>query len=215
MGSLKLFGSATTRSIIMLWIDVALKSGALAATVIATLRAGSRVSYLLEHDAIGIMEGPTIANSNESYPLFELSESFRHCVRLGIAPHLYEHVQSKLPVTTVVEPYPLSQRPYLPRRTIRQETTETDDTSTDESIPDESLVPEAVAQAEKEPSLWSLPYRSFKSAVSTVPSSISYTRKYLAITPQLASYWSSRLWNWRTETDEESDVEEDGKAISL
>ncbi|CAJ1889737.1 unnamed protein product [Cylindrotheca closterium] len=102
-----------------MWLDLALKGIGLASTIIATLRAGSRLAFLAEHDAIGILEGPTITRpsinesdkENESgASLFEISEAFRHCVRLSFAPHYYHNVQFQQPVSAVVEPYPLSGR---------------------------------------------------------------------------------------------------------
>ena len=83
----------------MVFLPVAALHGlAIAATMIATLRAGSRVVYLIQqpsHAGIGIMPGPTIdppssfQNKNEttispsSVALWELSEAFRHAVRLA------------------------------------------------------------------------------------------------------------------------------------
>jgi len=102
-------------------LDLALKGIGLASTIIATLRAGSRVAFLADHNAIGILEGPTITRppineSDKEYEsatsLFEVSEAFRHCVRLSFAPHFYQNVKFQQPVATVVEPYPLSARPY-------------------------------------------------------------------------------------------------------
>lgn len=113
-----------------MWLDVALKGIGLASTIIATLRAGSRAVFLVDRDAIGILEGPTITRPNASESdnddggtsLFELSEAFRHCVRLSFAPHLYENVKLRQPVSTVVEPYPLSTRPYIdPKQEDRKE----------------------------------------------------------------------------------------------
>lgn len=193
----------------MIWVDVAVKTAAVASAIIATLRAGSRAAYLLEHDGIGIMEGPTIKNTNESYPLFELSEAFRHCVRLSIAPDHYENVQQKQPVTTVIEPYPLSPKPYLPRKS-HTESSGSAAVDTDEA--DETVVTQETEGNEALlPSFWSRQYTAFTRTISTVPSSINYTGKYLARTPQIASYWTSRLWNKKREEPEECNLEEDGK----
>ena len=105
-----------------MWVDLVLKGIGLASTIIATLQAGSRVAFLTDHNAIGILEGPTISRppANETdkengsgTSLFEISEAFRHSVRLSFAPQLYESVKFDQPVETVVEPYPLSVRPHL------------------------------------------------------------------------------------------------------
>ena len=206
----------------MIWVDVAVRTAALASAIIATLRAGSRAAYLLEHDAIGIMEGPTIQRTaNESsYPLFELSEAFRHCVRLSVAPAYYENVQRKRPVITVVEPYLMSPKPYLPRATTKQPKISTDETTTTMTTvgkmleaKESALVPSIEDDSIKEaiPSFWSRQYSAFARALSNVPSSVNYTGKYLAMTPQIVSYWTERIWNWKREEAEESDLEEDGK----
>jgi hypothetical protein len=99
----------------MFWVDAALKGFSVIFTVIATLRAGSRAVYLIDHDAIGIMDGPAIERptGNESSIVYELSEAFRHCMRLSMAPHLYDKVKFQQPVNAVVEPYPLSVQAYL------------------------------------------------------------------------------------------------------
>ena len=105
----------------MVWLDTALAGASILSTVIATLRAGSRGVYLLNHDSIGIMNGPQIQRpaGNETNPLFDLSEAFRHCVRLSIAPQYYENVTFQRPVQQIVEPYPLYPQPY---KVIKRET---------------------------------------------------------------------------------------------
>lgn len=189
----------------MIWIDVAMKTAALASAIIATLRAGSRVAYLLEHDGIGIMEGPAIQNTNETYPLFELSEAFRHCVRLTIVPDQYENVETKRkPVNTVVEPYPLSPRPYL---AAKEETKETEKTSEGDVSNGSDAIVQIDASSQSKLSFW----RTVADTFGKIPSSVSYTGKYLAMTPQIASYWTSKLWNWKREAAEQSDLEEEGK----
>jgi hypothetical protein len=195
----------------MIWVDVALRTAALASAIIATLRAGSRATYLLEHDTIGIMEGPTIqknSNNETSSPLFELSEAFRHCVRLSSSPGYYENVQRKQPVLTVVEPYPLSPKPYLPRKTQTKS-----DVTTVENIVEatETAVVKQIEESKAITSFWGRQYSTFARTLSAVPSSISYTGKYLGMTPQLVSYWTARFWNLKREEPEEIELEEDGK----
>ena len=92
----------------MISVDSILRLIAYGASVMATLRAGSRVLYLSEHAAIGIVDGPLIqppsrnVTSNETDSttaipdrptLYEISEAFRHCVRLSLFPQDYEGVR--------------------------------------------------------------------------------------------------------------------------
>jgi hypothetical protein len=202
----------------MIWVDVALKTVALASTIIATLRAGSRAVYLMEHDAIGIMDGPLITKSvrdiNETNPLLELSEAFRHSVRLSIAPQFYENVQTAQPVfqkAAVGRPYPLSPRPYLElvehvSKKNSDDENDDDDDDNEEIITDEELdqmVEQMVTKQElmedKTPSFSSsvfkrLSYtRANKRILSSVTSTYQYTRKSLALTPQFASNLMSSL----------------------
>ena len=89
----------------MVWLDTALAGVSILSTVIATLRAGSRGIYLINHNAIGIMDGPRIQRpvGNETNLLFELSESFRHSVRLSFASQYYENVTVCRTVSKVEE----------------------------------------------------------------------------------------------------------------
>ncbi len=84
---------------------------AYALATIATLRAGSRVSYLISHDEIGVMEGPlilpprtldsdnNISSFNETDAnrniLYELAEAFRFSVHFALAPHMYAPIPSE------------------------------------------------------------------------------------------------------------------------
>lgn len=196
----------------MIWIDVALRAAALASAVIATLRAGSRVTYLMDHDGIGIMDGPVIQNTNDTYPLFELSEAFRHCVRLSIAPENYENVRSRQPVATVVEPYPLSPRPHLPQR--RQ--ADQEEISIHNLTEEIQNTPELSGFGDfktTQGSLWRTPYRTILQLFKTIPSTMSGTREYLAVMPQCVLYFTNRVWDWKKKRAEESDLEgdEEGK----
>lgn len=79
--------------------DALLSVAAYALATIATLRAGSRVSYLISHDEIGVMEGPLILPPNNltnndtevvpTNPLYELADAFRLSVHLALSPPLY------------------------------------------------------------------------------------------------------------------------------
>lgn len=188
----------------MIWIDTALKSAALASTIIATLRAGSRMAYLLEHDAIGVMEGPVIRNTNESYPLFELSEAFRHCVRLSIVPDQYENVQTtRQPVVADVEPYPLSPRPYISH--VDKEVKKTNDTTTStKNRP-------RLEDNQTRHSFWKQQFNYVASALPTFPSSISNTRRLIAKAPHVASFLGGKFWNRRRDSREKSQIDDEGK----
>jgi hypothetical protein len=211
----------------MFWVDLALKGVAVGSAIIATLRAGSRAVYLMEHDAIGIMEGPLIAKhveeGNYTNPLFELSEAFRHCVRLSIAPQNYKNVRLAQTsyLTTVVEPYPLSQRPVLvePPKTTQDD--KVDDKALDEEV--EKMIQEAIeTEMEKKSFLqrqwsrttnvasfvggaaWSTP----KFVASSFGGGMRSTSKYVALTPRLASYWAKRAWYWKSWKEDENDLED-------
>lgn len=107
----------------MLSIDAILNGFAVLSAIVATLRAGSRAIYISEHHSIGVMDGPlilppslqtttTISASSPSsavkitttcvtsthHALYELSETFRHCVRLAVLPSLYENVEHQVSV---------------------------------------------------------------------------------------------------------------------
>lgn len=63
---------------------------ACATAVISSLQAASRAKYLLEHNEIGIKEGPLILPpvGNESSPLWDLVQVFQHSVQFGLLYHL-------------------------------------------------------------------------------------------------------------------------------
>ena len=92
----------------MLWVDSVLRLIAYGTSIMATLRAGSRAWYLSQNSAIGTVDGPLIlppsvdtslnqTNSSLSSPshptLYEISEAFRHCVRLSLYPDDYQGVR--------------------------------------------------------------------------------------------------------------------------
>jgi hypothetical protein len=155
---------------------------------------------------IGIMDGPVIQNTNDTYPLFELSEAFRHCVRLSFAPEHYENVQRRKPVETVVEPYPLSPRPHLPHQR-KLDGDETSVTNLTDTLQHKEKSP--IGEFRKLGSIWTSQYQFIKQRIKGVPSSISGTWEYLAMLPQVVRYCASRMWNWRQEGGEESDFEGD------
>lgn len=120
----------------MVLFELTLSGVAFASTIIATLRAGSRAVYLMGHDGIGIMNGPMILppvispsqqnvtddddDEEQRYPkgdpaLYELSEAFRHAVRLSIIPNDYDELRMAQPAMAhyVAEQYSFSQRPSL------------------------------------------------------------------------------------------------------
>jgi hypothetical protein len=81
----------------MIYLERVLSAFALAQTILATIRSGSRALYILRGSgsplSIGVMEGPLIlpplANetdiSGSSSLLWEISSSFRHSVELALA----------------------------------------------------------------------------------------------------------------------------------
>jgi len=179
---------------------VAMKTAALASAVIATLRAGSRVAYLSEHDAIGVMDGPVIQNTNETYPLFELSEAFRHCVRLSFAPGFYQNVQSRQPVKQTVEPYNLSPQPYRARRVVNDDKKEPEAT---EKVENATKIIERIEYNSPKKSFWRRQRDSIVETFASVPSALSQARDYVSMAPHMASYWMDTLWNWRREKVED------------
>jgi hypothetical protein len=113
------------------WSDGVLTAFAFASTLVATLRAGSRALYLIEHEHIDVMEGPLILGpadmkSNETLetsPLWELAHFFKQGVCLALDPGSMEY--RVLPVETpqnekvIQEPYSLS--PFPARKAVVDE----------------------------------------------------------------------------------------------
>lgn len=98
------------------WVDGFVALVAYAATIVATLRAGSRALYLLEHDHIGVMEGPQILGPEdaakttaEPSPLWNICFAFTQSVQLALAPHSMEH---RVEFIAEEEPEPYSLSPY-------------------------------------------------------------------------------------------------------
>lgn len=196
--------------LIMLWIDLFFRSAALASAIVATLRAGSRVAYLLEHDGIGIMDGPAIQNTNETYRLFELSEAFRHCVRLSIAPGLYEDVERKKAVEPTVEPYALYPRPYLePDLQPEEADAGIDVTMTVPSDPIQNISHVLLEKVRNQEPFWIRRYNAAKESIQTIPTSIASAGSSIARMPNFLSSQVARFWNERENISGSIDNEED------
>jgi hypothetical protein len=83
--------------------DTFLAAFAYGSALVATLRAGSRALYLMEHDQIDVMDGPLILGPHdvtilpngtstiEVSPLWELASVFRESVRLALEPNTMEY----------------------------------------------------------------------------------------------------------------------------
>jgi len=189
----------------MVWVDVAFRTAALASTVIATLRAGSRAAYLIDHSAIGVMEGPSIHNPG----IHELSEAFRHAIRLGFAPDFYEEVEV-VEQHDVVEPYPLSTRPYIERK---------------EEEPASGSGVETLLQIEMKPkpNFLQRVQQSFsmtKDWMASIPSTLQYSGQVVGMSPKLVSYWTQQLWKLKDRPfigsqDEEEELVESGTSTSV
>jgi hypothetical protein len=198
----------------MIWIDVALQAVAVVSAMIATLRAGSRAAYLLENGSIGVMDGPLILPSkNETNPMFELSEAFRHCVRLSMFPQYYQNTvrRNHEILSPPREPYHLSPVPYKPSSGPPKES----DEHVDGEI--EKLVEAITWEEEDTPSLVRRQVDWVKGVLPWVSASVSTrlenTKELLSVTPKIASYWAKRVWNrdiWSTaETiDPEDDIDQ-------
>ena len=74
----------------MIAVEGILRLAACATAVISSLQAASRAKYLLEHNEIGIKEGPLIEPpiGNETSPLWDLVQVFQRSVQLGLMHHL-------------------------------------------------------------------------------------------------------------------------------
>lgn len=101
---------------------------AYASTLVATLRAGSRALYLLEHDHIDVIEGPPILGPNETgettSPLWELTQLFQQSVRLALDP---EQIEYRVLVVNMpqeeVQPEPYSLSPWPTKKKAAQVST--------------------------------------------------------------------------------------------
>lgn len=101
------------------WSDSVLAALTYVSTLVATLRAGSRALYLIEHEHIDVIEGPLILGpgmkSNETSPLWELAQLFQQGVRLALDPGSMEYrvlsVEKPHDEELVQKPYSLSPWP--------------------------------------------------------------------------------------------------------
>jgi hypothetical protein len=212
----------------MIWFEVGLRAFACVSAVIATLRAGSRALYLLEHDAIGVMDGPLILPSqNETNPMFEVSEAFRHSVRLSLYPQYYEHVRTANTIEQEMEPYSLFPMPISENRNEEIiNNFEESDVDTQHHI--DRLIEEAgdldthinrlIEEAELEEDNTSSLKRQLEHfqrlpywISSSVKRSYEVTKRYVVVSPKIASYWTTRAWNWRSKNavDEIDDTDWD------
>mmetsp|Transcript_22355 Transcript_22355/g.40608 ORF Transcript_22355/g.40608 Transcript_22355/m.40608 type:complete len:622 (-) Transcript_22355:1833-3698(-) len=108
--------------------DTVLAILAYGSAIVATLRAGSRAFYLMEHDQIDVMDGPLILGPNDVRvlpngtavvsPLWELASVFQQSVRLALDPDSMEYQVISVGVihkeNEEAEPYSLS--PFPPKR---------------------------------------------------------------------------------------------------
>ena len=80
-----------------MWFPLMLSSWITISTIVSTLRAGSRVWYLLGHQGrIGRMDGPLITSSNSTNPIiYESTLGFRHAVSLAFQQQ--QQQQQQLP----------------------------------------------------------------------------------------------------------------------
>ena len=212
----------------MVWLDVTLKGVAVASTIIATLRAGSRAVYLIDHDAIGIMDGPLIRKpgQNETSPLFELSEAFRHCIRLSIVPHIYDKLQTEKPVSAIIDPViPLSSLPFLIPKS-KKATTKTLSSQQEEQEALEEEIDLLIKEATQlvnstHSSSSSFLQRQLTGFKEALTSTSSRTKKIFSSFPKATqsnptaltkpsskteSYWFPLSWNWRNKKQEKEEI---------
>ena len=74
----------------MIGVDEVFRLAACVTAVISSLQAASRAKYLLEHNEIGIKEGPLILPpiGNETSPLYDLVQVFQRSVQLSLMHRL-------------------------------------------------------------------------------------------------------------------------------
>ena len=192
----------------MIGVEGILSLAAYATAIIATLQAGSRARYILEHNEIGVKDGPLILppkNENETSPLWDLVQVFQESVKLGLLRH--GHMESTLQGITVqassevlggtnsytdnlqVEPYSLSPFPK-PKPANEDEILD--------QLVDMYIEEGTQKDAASENVIW----RSFKSLGSKVlPMTI------ISKVKQTTNYWMKRAYYWRKSIEEfEEDV---------
>jgi hypothetical protein len=198
----------------MIWIDVALQTVAVVSAMVATLRAGSRAAYLLENGSIGVMDGPLILPSqNETNPMFELSEAFRHCVRLSIFPEFYEKTvqRNHLILSPPREPYNLSPVAYKRYSGPPKESDEHVDGEIERMV-------ETITWEEDTPSLIRRRMDGIKGVLPWISASVStrlekFKEILTVTTPKIASSWAKRVlkrdvWSAAAKIDPGDDIDE-------
>lgn len=179
----------------MIGVEGILSVAAYATAVIASLQAGSRAKYLLEHNEIGVKSGPLIQppTGNETSPLWDLVQVFQQSVQLGLMHHLdgedhglfvrqlsLEQIDaSKNEHDHNIEPYSLSPFPKAP----------TEDERLDHLV--DMYIQEAKELENNENTIT----RRVKSLLAG-PSATA-TRA-----AQATKYWMARAWYWRKSREE-------------
>ena len=201
-----------------MWLDLVFRGISITSAIIATLRAGSRISYIREHDVIGVMDGPVIlkgSHNNETNPMFEISEAFRHSVRLSYHPEYYEYVRQNVPARSVVksrkttttttvsssekpvELYQLSGQPYIIETSKRiTDNNEEGQNETSSSVDDGDTKKPSTGFVRRQLSL-------VGSGIMIVPNICWYSAKQISKTPQSVLYVAKRVWYWRYWNDED------------
>ncbi|KAI2501262.1 Phosphatidylinositol-4-phosphate 5-Kinase [Fragilaria crotonensis] len=99
---------------------------AYASVIVATLRAGSRAMYLVEHNTIGVMQGPLILgphdveNRSVASPVWDLSYPFQEGVRLALFPELFQYQTDDV----TIESYDMTPHPHLAKTSDGDKTDE-------------------------------------------------------------------------------------------
>ena len=182
----------------MFGLDGILLAVAYATAITASLQAGSRAKYLLEHNEIGVKEGPLILppTENETSPLWNLVQVFQRSVELGLMYHLDEERHGFVRQSSigklgtgsdgnVDEPYSLS--PF-PKPAERKRLDQLVDMYIDETITSDTE------------NFLSKGFKNLLGGPSASLAKISHSTKY----------WTKRAWHWRMGREEfESEVLED------
>lgn len=131
--------------------DTVLAILAYGSALVATLRAGSRAFYLLEHDQIDVMDGPLILGPSDVRilpngtavidvsPLWELASVFQQSVRLALDPDSMEYRVLSVGIPQEeeeIEPYSLSPFPLKRSEVVEEEILESDanETSAEDGV---------------------------------------------------------------------------------
>lgn len=204
----------------MIGVEEIFRLAACATAVISSLQAASRAKYLLEHNEIGIKDGPLILPpiGNETSPLYDLVQVFQRSVQLSLMFNMDGNdygfvvqpssellgVSEEQNDYKISEPYSLS--PF-PKPTSDKQ---------DEML--DQLVDRYIDQDDED-----ITSNESKSQV------LSHVKYYLSLggkldkflstksiskMQQTTKYWATRLWYWRKSRedfeDEFIDDEDDG-----